>query len=75
MPSLKALHLSYMPELNTIGPHTFSLLNNLEEFYCTHNHKLKSIDPLAFNYKSNVRSDVELWPSIVKVRTIEIYKK
>lgn len=67
--SLKTLHLSHMPELNTIGPRAFSLLNNLKEFHCTHNQKLKSIDPLAFSYKLNNESEDELWPGIVKVRT------
>lgn len=58
-----------MPELNTIGPRAFSRLNNLEEFHCMHNQKLKSIDPLTFSYKLNNESEDELWPSIVKVRT------
>lgn len=57
-----------MPELNTIGPRAFSLLNNLEQFLCMHNNKLESIDPNAFSYKSNDGSEGELWPNIVKVR-------
>lgn len=61
------LHLSHMPELNNIGPHAFSLLNNLEEFHCAHNYKLKTIDPDAFSYKLNDGSEGELWPHIVKV--------
>jgi len=67
MSSLKVLHLSHMPELNIIGPRALSLLNNLEEFRCTHNHKLKSIDPIAFSYKLNDGSEGELLPPIVKV--------
>lgn len=67
--SLKTLHLSHMPELNTIGHRAFSQLNSLEEFYCAHNDKLKSIDPLAFRYKLNNESGAdELTPDIVKVR-------
>jgi len=69
MPSLKILHLSYMPELKNIGPHAFNFLNNLEEFHCTHNHKLKSIDPMAFSYKLNDGSEGELWPHMIKVST------
>lgn len=61
------LHLSHMPELRIIGPRAFSLLNNLEEFHCAHNNKLKSIDPNAFSYKLNDGSEGELWPNIVKV--------
>ncbi|VVC27839.1 Hypothetical protein CINCED_3A010861 [Cinara cedri] len=67
MKSLKILHLSHMPELNSIGPHSFSLLNNLEEFHCTYNNKLTSIDPSAFSYKLNDESEGELWPLIVKL--------
>jgi len=67
MVSLKVLHLSHMPELNNIGPRALSLLNVLEEFHCTHNNKLKSIDPTAFSYKLNDGSESELWPRIVKV--------
>lgn len=68
MKSLKILHLSHMPELYAIGSHAFSHLNNLEEFHCTHNYKLKSIDANAFNYKLNDGSEGELWSPIVKVR-------
>lgn len=68
MKSLKILHLSHMPELYTIGSHAFSLLNNLEEFHCTHNNKLQSIDPNAFSYKLKDELANELWPLIVKVR-------
>lgn len=67
MPSLRILHVSYMPELKTIGPRAFSLLPNLYEFYCTHNYKLESIDPTVFSYKSNDESKSESWPDIVKV--------
>jgi hypothetical protein len=70
MPSLKILHLSYMPELNAIGTRAFSNLRNLEEFHCMHNYKLESIDPNAFSYKSSDGSEVELWPNIIKVRII-----
>lgn len=56
-----------MPDLNFIGPHALGLLNSLEEFYCTYNNKLKSIDPSAFSYKLNNKSDEEVWPDIVKV--------
>lgn len=69
MPSLKVLHLSHMPELSNIGPRAFGLLNNLEEFHCKHNYKLKSIDPIAFSYKLNDGSEGELWPRITKVCT------
>jgi len=58
-----------MPELKNIGPNAFNLLNNLEEFHCTHNHKLKSIDPMAFSYKLNDGSEGELWPQMIKVST------
>lgn len=57
-----------MPELNAIGPRAFSLLHNLEEFYCMHNNKLESIDRSVFGYKLNDGSEGELWPNIVKVR-------
>ncbi|XP_025423011.1 leucine-rich repeats and immunoglobulin-like domains protein 1 isoform X2 [Sipha flava] len=67
MPSLKILHLSYMPELNAIGTRAFSNLRNLEEFHCMHNYKLESIDPNAFSYKSSDGSEVELWPNIIKL--------
>jgi len=67
MASLKVLHLSHMSELNIIGPRALSLLNGLEEFHCTHNNKLKSIDPTAFSYKFNDGSEGESWPRIVKV--------
>jgi len=67
MSSLKVLHLSHISELNNIGPRALSLLNVLEEFHCTHNNKLKSIDPTAFSYKLNDGSEGELWPRIVKV--------
>lgn len=70
MLSLRVLHLSYMPELNTIGPHALSLLNNLEQFHCTHNNKLKSIDPTAFTYELGNGSSGELWPPIVNVCVI-----
>lgn len=70
MPSLKVLHLSHMPELNIIGPHALSLLSNLEQFHCTHNNKLKSIDPTAFTYELGNGSNGELWPPIVNVRII-----
>jgi len=56
-----------MPELNNIGPRAFSLLTVLEEFRCTHNNKLKSIDPTAFSYKLNNGLEGEMWPQIVKV--------
>jgi len=67
MPSLKVLHVSHMPELNFIGPHAFSLLNGLEEFYCTHNPKLKAIDSTAFNNKLNNGLESELWLHITHV--------
>lgn len=67
MASLKVLHLSHMPELNNIGPRAFNLLNVLEEFHCTHNDKLKSIDSTIFSYKLNDGSEGELWPRIVKL--------
>lgn len=56
-----------MSDLNFIGPHALGLLNNLEEFYCTYNNKLTTIDPSAFSYKLNNESNEELWPNIVKV--------
>lgn len=58
-----------MSGLNNIGPRALSLLSALEEFYCTHNNKLESIDPTAFSYKLNDGSEGELWPSIAKVST------
>lgn len=58
-----------MPELKTIGPRALSLLNNLEEFYCTHNPKLESIDPTAFSSKLHGEAEGESWPTIVKVGT------
>lgn len=68
MKSLKILHLSHMPELYAIGLHAFGHLNNLEEFHCTYNNKLTSIDSNAFTYKLNDGSEGELWSPIVKVR-------
>lgn len=56
-----------MPELITIGPHALSVLSNLEEFYCTHNNKLKSIDPAAFVYKLDNGSEGEIWPPLTRV--------
>lgn len=75
MPSLKVLYLSHMPELNTIGPHAFGLLSNLEKFHCTHNNKLKSIDSTAFIYELGNGSNGEMWPPIVNVRIIIYTKK
>lgn len=75
MPSLRVLHLSHMPELSTIGPHALSLLNNLEQFHCSHNNKLNSIDPTAFIYELGNGSISELWPPIVNVRIIIIIYK
>jgi len=73
MASLKVLHLSHMPELDNIGPRALNLLNILEEFHCTHNNKLRSIDPTAFSYKLNDGSDGESWPRIVKVSILQLF--
>ncbi|XP_050440621.1 leucine-rich repeat neuronal protein 2-like [Adelges cooleyi] len=64
---LKILHLSHMPNLNTIDEHAFSLLTNLEEFYCSHNLQLHSIAPNAFSYEAHDGSEGEQWPHIVKL--------
>ncbi|XP_066991157.2 leucine-rich repeat neuronal protein 1 [Anabrus simplex] len=64
--SLRVLEMNWMTELKRIEKGAMSTLTSLEEFYCSHNHKLAHIDADAFRH--DITEDTpHMWPPMKKL--------